>query len=402
MDPCIAYIHLHHFYALLEAKYRPDLRQIPFVVTQAGKIVDVSPQAANLNIHATMGLRQARLICPELKIINVEVDPRPTLEKFRDICATFTPLVEPAGDLGVFLDLSGLGEPLALVNKVVSRLRWQFAFPWYMGVSTSKLIAKIACQELFDVKSSKTHGNYLVVEPAKEKAFLSPLGVNRLWLWPDKLHQELQNLGIYTIGQLAQVPRLHLQAQLGEVSDALLNGAQGIDPTPVEGLYPPQTVQSYFQLPPDAKGCGDLSALNRHLIPALQNAAGSLRAKDQICTHLRLFVQYDGVPKKQIDKELKDGLQAEAQLLEIIQGILTKAPWPAPITGMRLMLMGLKPRGLNQASFAPQILGIQPQAKLRQTLAILQAKFGNETVFLAKDMAIPRRERMLQLLTEYP
>ena len=401
MDPCIAYIHLHHFYALLEAKYRPNLSQVPFVVTQGEKIMDVSPQAANLNIHVAMGLRQARLICPELEIIKMEVDPEPFLEKFKDICATLTPLVEPSGDLGVFLDLSGLGEPLAIVKKVASKLRWQLAFPWCMGVATSKLVAKIACQELLNAKPNKAQHNYLMIQPLREKAFLSSLGVNRLWPWPDKIHQQLQNLGIYTIGQLAQVPRLQLQAQLGEVGDALLNGAQGIDPTPVEGLYPPQTVQGYFQLPPDAKGCGDLSTLNRHLIPALQSATASLRAKDQICTRLRLFVQYDGAPKKQFDKNLKEGLQAEDQLLELIQELLTKAPWPAPITGIRLMLMGLKPRGLHQAIFAPQILGIQPSAKLRQTLAILQTKFGNETIFLAKNMSIPRRERMLLLLTEY-
>ena len=89
MDPCIAYIHLHHFYALLEAKYRPNLSQVPFVVTQGEKIMDVSPQAANLNIHVAMGLRQARLICPELEIIKMEVDPEPFLRHSYSIGRAF-------------------------------------------------------------------------------------------------------------------------------------------------------------------------------------------------------------------------------------------------------------------------------------------------------------------------
>ena len=128
MAPFIAYIHLHRFYALLEAKRQPELWQVPFVVTRAHKVIDVSPKAANLGIHAAMGLRQARLICPNLEVIEAQVDPKPAVEQFRDICADLTPLVEPESDLSVFLDLSGLGEPAAVIERVVGKLRWQLAF----------------------------------------------------------------------------------------------------------------------------------------------------------------------------------------------------------------------------------------------------------------------------------
>ena len=35
MASMAAYIRLHHFYALLEAKHNPSLRHQPFIVTQA-------------------------------------------------------------------------------------------------------------------------------------------------------------------------------------------------------------------------------------------------------------------------------------------------------------------------------------------------------------------------------
>ena len=401
MAPFIAYIHLHRFYALLEAKRQPELWQVPFVVTRAHKVIDVSPKAANLGIHAAMGLRQARLICPNLEVIEAQVDPKPAVEQFRDICADLTPLVEPESDLSVFLDLSGLGEPAAVIERVVGKLRWQLAFPWQMGVASSKLVARIACGELINHKQPKAQRNCLVLSPAEVEAFLAPLAVNRLWPWPDKTYRQLQNLGIYTIGQLAKVPHQQLQAQLGEIGGQLYDAARGVDLTPVQGLYPPQTVQGYFQLPPDVEGCQNQSTLNRHLLPILQAAVAQLQAKDQACTRLRLFIQYDGYPEQCWDKELKHALQTEGQLLQVIQGLLIQTTWPAPITGIRLMLMGLKPAALGQAIFAPQILGLQRRTELQQTLTLLQAKFGNGSIFLAADMAIPRRERMLQLLTEY-
>ena len=62
------------------------------------------------------------------------------------------------------------------------------------------------------------------------------------------------------------------------------------------------------------------------------------------------------------------------------------------------MLMGLKPAALGQllASY------LKPQrSKELGSCASLQAKFGAERIFTASEISIPRRERMLQLLTGF-
>src|SRR5690606_296987 len=109
---------------------------------------------------------------------------------------------------------------------------------------------------------------------------------------------------------------------------------------------------------------------------------------------------YDGLAEKCWDKPLKGELQRANQLLQVIKGLLLKEALPAPIIGMRLMLMGLRPAALGQTAFAPQILGAQRRGELQQVLSLLQTKFGTDRVFLATDISIPRRERMLQLLAD--
>ena len=431
MAPLIAYIRLHHFYALLEAKRNHHLWQQPFVVTQAQKIIDVSPQAAKLHISTTMGLRQARLACPDLQVIEAQADPLPAAEKFWDVCAHLSPLVEPEGHHSAFLDLSGQGELTAVSENIIHRLRWELAFPFQVGIAPSKLVAKIAYWEManpplslpghkpltwqrgrgqtsfpVEVKESTTKvatkDNYcLIIPPAAVESFLAPLPISRLWLWPDKIHQQLLNLGIYTIGQLRQVPRLQLQKQLGEVGSQLYDAARGIDRTTVQALYPPQMIQSCFQLTPATEGCKSWETLTTHLLPLVERAATDLREQAKACTRLRLFVQYDSLPTQCWDKSLKSELQTTNQLLQVIKGLLTKTAWPAPITGIKLMLMGLTPTTFAQLALGSEVLRAQRQKKLQQVLSLLQAKFGTESVFMAADISIPRRERMLQLWADY-
>ena len=431
MSPLIAYIRLHHFYALLEAKRNHQLWQQPFVVTRTGKIIDVSPQAAKFNITTTMGLRQARLACPDLQVIQAQADPLPAAEQFWDLCAHLTPFVEPESYNSAFLDLSGQGTISEIKENILQKFRWGLGFPFQIGIAPSKLVAKIAYWELannslampgyksltwhqgrgqisfpMELKESATkmatkNNHCLIIPPAAVENFLDSLPVSRLWLWPDKIHQQLLNLGVYTIDQLRQVPRLQLQKQLGKVGNQLYDAARGIDQTTVQALYPPQTIQSFFQLPPEVEGCKSWEALTTHLLPLVQKAATDLQEQAKACTRLRLFVQYDGLPKQCWDKSLKSELQTTNQLLQVIKRLLTEATWPAPIIGMGLILMGLKPITFGQLAFSSQIFGAQRQKKLQQVLSLLQAKFGAGSIFMAADISIPRRERMLQLLADY-
>jgi hypothetical protein len=138
-----------------------------------------------------------------------------------------------------------------------------------------------------------------------------------------------------------------------------------------------------------------------HLLPLAQDAATILQEKAKACSRLQLFVQYDGLPQRCWDKSLKDEIQRADQLLQVIRRLLVKEPWPAPITGTRLMLTELKPAASGQLTFAPQLFGVQRQKELQQILSSLQERFGTKRIFVAKDISIPRRERMLNLLMSY-
>ncbi|MGI6566653.1 MAG: hypothetical protein GX341_07715 [Firmicutes bacterium] len=429
MASMTAYIRLHHFYALLEAEHSPRLRHQPFIVTQGRKIIDVSPEAAKLQITVAMGIRQARLACPALQVVEAEADPLPAAERFWDICAGLSPSVEPESHNSAFMGLTLQDEIRAVSDKIANRLTRQLGVPFYLCIAPNKLTAKIAYLEAAALppsvprqkpltwhqgrgrssaplklkgrsKPKANTSRCLIISPDLAEDFLAPLSVNRLWPWPDKIHQQLQNLGIYTIGQLRQVPRQQLQRLFGETGKNLHDAARGIDPAPVKSLYPPETIQGYFQLPPEMEGCRTWEELTKQLLPIVESSAQELSRQGQACTRLRLMVEYKNLEEKCWDKPLKNELQTADQLLLAIKSLLAAEAWPAPITGVRLMLMGLKPAALGQLALASYLKPQRPR-ELEQLLSSLQAKFGADRVFIAADISIPRRERMLQLLTGF-
>jgi DNA polymerase-4 len=95
-----------------------------------------------------------------------------------------------------------------------------------VGVARNKFLAKVA-------SDLKKPDGLVVVEPGREKDFLTPLDIGRLWGVGPKTEAYLKNLGLERIGQLAALPQENCVARMGKVGAHLLRLARGIDDRPV-------------------------------------------------------------------------------------------------------------------------------------------------------------------------
>jgi len=162
-------------------------------------------------------------------------------------CSRYTPLVEPQQDGSVYLDISGCGPAERIVFSLADEISLQ-AGDLRIGWATSRLVALVA------VKSSLMHSGQgrlyrvnkmeraLITEviPGCEQAFLSHLPLAQ---FPPLKTQELKKLtraAFATVGDIARLPRQRLSVLLGKRAALLIRNAQGLDDTPVIGLYPPQ------------------------------------------------------------------------------------------------------------------------------------------------------------------
>ncbi len=231
-DASILHADLDAFFASVEQRDDPDLRGRP-VIVGAGVVMAASYEARAHGVRGAMGGRQALALCPDAVVVPPRMQAysdasRAVFAVFRDT----TPLVEPLSIDEAFLDVGGLGKvsgpPPHIAATLRVAVRERVGLPITVGVARTKFLAKVAS------RVAKPDG-LLVVEPARELAFLHPLAVGALWGVGPKTTAKLLERGITRVGEVAALDEEVLVAMLGPAAGHHLHAlAHNRDPRPVE------------------------------------------------------------------------------------------------------------------------------------------------------------------------
>lgn len=209
-----------------------DIREIPAVIggseeKRHGVVLAKSIPAKRFGIHTGEPLIDARRKCPELLV----VPPNYPLyvnysNRFIELLKKYAPIVEQYSIDEAFCDMSGTrslyGDPVAFAHKLREEIRDTLGFTVNIGVSSNKLLAKMASD--FQ-KPDRVHT--LFPEEIAEKMW--PLPVGDLFFVGRATARKLHTLGIHTIGQLAGTDPAILCAHLKKHGNVIWNFANGRD-----------------------------------------------------------------------------------------------------------------------------------------------------------------------------
>jgi DNA polymerase-4 len=231
-EPTILHADVDAFFAAVEQRDDPRLRGRP-VIVGAGVVLAASYEAKAHGIRTAMSVARARRLCPQAIVVaprfSAYVDAsRAVYRVFDDT----TPLVEGLSIDEAFLDVRGLqrlsGSPSQIARRLRRDVRRRVGLPITVGVARTKFLAKVASGV------AKPDG-LLVVPPDRELAFLHPLPVERLWGVGPVTARRLHELGITTVGQVAQLAEAGLVTVLGRAAGRHLYAlAHNRDPRPVQ------------------------------------------------------------------------------------------------------------------------------------------------------------------------
>jgi DNA polymerase-4 len=180
-----------------------------------------------------MSGRRARELCPQLIFVGGHFKDYQRLgDAAINVLNDFTPLVERISIDEAFADVAGcthlFGSPAEIATAVRRRVRTEIDLPISIGVARTKHLAKIASQV------AKPDG-LVVVDPESELRFLHDLPVELMWGVGPATKARLNERGIRTIGQLAQMPGWSLQRVVGRaVGEKLTALAWNRDPREIE------------------------------------------------------------------------------------------------------------------------------------------------------------------------
>ena len=263
---------LDAFYASVEQLLDPSLRGKPIAVG-AGVVLAASYEARAFGIGGGMSGRRARELCPHLIFVGGHFKDYQRLgDAAIDVLNDFTPLVERISIDEAFADVAGcthlFGSPAEIASAIRNRVRTELGLPISIGVARTKHLAKIASQV------AKPDG-LVVVHPDSELNFLHDLRVELMWGVGPVTKARLAEVGVHTIGQLAQMP--------GGSLGRLLGRAAGDKLTALAWNRDPRDIKTHRR----ARSAGAQSALGRKpaeeriFRPTLRHLA------DRVATRLR-------------------------------------------------------------------------------------------------------------------
>ena len=207
-----------------------DLRDIPSAVagdkeSRHSIILARSTPAKKMGVQTGEPLFQALEKCPNLKVVAPDYPLYVEASRhFVQMLRQFSPQVQQYSIDEAWVDMTGteriFGNPRLAAEKMRQRINDELGFTVNIGISSNKLLAKMAGD--FE-KPNKVHT--LFPEEMEEKMW--PLPVRDLFLVGPATEKKLKVYGIYTIGDLAKADVSVLRKRLGKHGETIWHFANG-------------------------------------------------------------------------------------------------------------------------------------------------------------------------------
>jgi DNA polymerase-4 len=231
----IIHIDCDCFYAAVEMRDRPELRNVPIAIggapDQRGVISTCNYPARKFGIHSAMPTKWALRQCPNLVLL-----PH-SFERYRDasrrvhaIFADYTERIEPLSLDEAYLDVTDLphchGSATLMAQEIRARIEAEVGITASAGIAPNKLLAKIASDW------RKPNGQF-VITPDEVAEFMPSLPVGKLWGIGKVTAGKLAKLGLNTCSDVQAWSHADLLRMLGRLGESLYWQSRGIDERPV-------------------------------------------------------------------------------------------------------------------------------------------------------------------------
>ncbi|GJD98466.1 DNA polymerase IV [Methylobacterium isbiliense] len=274
-DLAIAHVDCDAFYAAIEKRDDPALRDRPVIVGggRRGVVATACYIARTCGVHSAMPMFRALEACPDAVVV------RPDMEKYarvgrevRAMMRALTPLVEPVSIDEAFLDLSGTARlhgasPAATLAHFARRVESDLGITVSIGLAPNKFLAKIAS----DLEKPR---GFSVIGRAEAQDFLRSRPVGILPGIGQAAAAKLKDLGVVRVGDLPRADPGRLQAALGRDAGRLLALARGEDRRRVEPVREAKSVSGETTFAQDLR---DLASLRPILWRLCETVARRLK-----------------------------------------------------------------------------------------------------------------------------
>ncbi len=221
------------FYASVELLKYPELKDKPVIVggsedSRHGIVLAKNEVAKKYKIKTAQTIYSARKLCENLIVLPPNRHLYVKYNKIlNEIYNSYTDLVEPFGIDESYLDITNsyhlfANSPKELADIIRERVKKETGLTISVGVSYNKIFAKLGSDyKKPDATTVITKENY--------KQIIHPLGIENMMYVGKSTKTQLEDMGIHTIGDIANTPLNVLEDRLGKHGRELYKYSNGLD-----------------------------------------------------------------------------------------------------------------------------------------------------------------------------
>ena len=373
----IAHIDCDAFYAAVEKRDNPELKDKPLIIGGGKRgVVSTACYIARIRgVRSAMPMFKALEACPDAVVVRPDMDKYVRVgREIRTMMQALTPLVEPISIDEAFLDLAGTerlhGLPPALVLAQFARdVEQQIGVTVSVGLSYAKFLAKVAS----DFRKPR---GFSVIGEAEAVSFLADQPVTLIWGVGKVFGATLERDGIRTIGQLQRMERGELMRRYGVMGDRLYYLSRGEDTRSVHTEHAAKNVSAETTFNVDLSSLEDLAPVLRALS---EKVSGRLKKSGIAGRTVVLKMKSTDFKIRTRNRQLASPTRLADRIFETGMQLIARE-----LDGTRFRLLGIGVHDLSDLDRAdpPDLVDIRARKRAQAETAIdsLRDKFGKTAV----------------------
>ena len=370
---------------MLKKGHPIDIRTIPSIIggdeeRRSGIVLAKSQIAKKFGIITGEPIYFARKKCNKLEVYSGDFE---VFKKYSNdlynLFLEYTDKIERFSIDECFLDLTNFLQGRKLIDiakEINSRVENELGFTVNVGVSSNKLLAKMASD--FE-KPNKVHTLYEYEIEDK----MWPLPVSELFMIGKKTVPKLHNLRIKTIGDLAKTDKEFLIKRFGKHGNLMWNYANGIDEDEVNSKVElPKSIGNSVTLPQDVKNIDDIYKI---VIALCEQVSYRLRKYNLVANTVNVQLRTKDFEDYSHQKALKFSTSSTKEIIETAKQIALEMYKNEPIRLIGVRVDNLENKDEVQLSIFANDL---KQDKLDTVLDSLKLKYGYNSITRAGELDI--------------
>lgn len=330
-------------------------------------------------VKTAMTMREALMLVPQAIVVRPDhvLYQRYALA-IRKILNEFTPLVEPNSIDEAFLDMTGterlFGTPLNAARLIQERIAEELKLPCSVGMGETRITAKMAA----DLRKPKGISS-LWPEEIEEK--LHPLPVGELNGVGKKTAGRLNQLAIYTVGDLAGTDPEWLTELLGKQARELVDKAKGLG----SSLVDPKRYHQFKSIGNSQTYDHDLTEwkeLDKELYRLCAKTGLRLRKGGEVAGRISVSIKNSEFMVFSHSRTMLNATDLTEEIYRIALELLEELWQEEPVRLMGVSLEKLEKKGQAQMSLFDNI----KEDDLQGILDELQEKFGENSIIRGRQL----------------